>query len=349
MSSPSIEACARFVEAFDRLTAIVRERLELEWRYHNRRDLRQLAGELIDHAVEFGSLLRVVFRHGLMAALEDEAGWYAAALRSRGSEQDALTLLLDSWIVAIQGIIKPPECNELAEPLQRLRADLPRILEIARARYGTPPAAEIQALVRCLTEGDFDASQAVIQSALRAGTSPAAVITEWFLPAMREVGRRWENGELAIFEEHLATETLRRLLAALPFSVGKTEPIGRTAVVSCVPGDQHQLLPLALGVFLELRGWRVRSLGGGLPPGEIAAAVVKFRPAALFLSFPMLSRLDEALETVARVLGQQAQCRIFFGGRGAVTACALLERAGAGIAMDFEEAHRAALEEPARA
>lgn len=349
MSGPSVQACALFVEAFDRLAAIVRERLELEWRYHKRSDLERLGGEILDHAVEFGNLLRVAYRHGLMGVLEDETSWFAAALRSRGSEQDALTLLLDSWVVAIQGVIKPPECNELSQPLQRLRADLPRILELARARYGTPPAEEIQALVRCLTEGDFDASQAVIQSALRAGTSPAAVITEWFLPAMREVGRRWENGELAIFEEHLATETLRRLLAALPFSVDKTEPIGRTAVVSCVPGDQHQLLPLALGVFLELRGWRVRSLGGGLPPDEIAAAVVKFHPAALFLSFPMLSRLDEALETVARVLGKQAQCRIFFGGRGAVAARAVLERAGAGIATDFEEAHRAALEEAARA
>ncbi|MGI6414841.1 MAG: cobalamin B12-binding domain-containing protein [Thermoguttaceae bacterium] len=349
MSAPSIEACARFVEAFDRLTAIVRERLELEWRYHNRRDLRQLAGELLDHAVEFGGLLRVVFRHGLIGALEDEAGWYAAALRSRGSEQDALTLVLESWIVAIQGTIKPPECNELAEPLQRLRANLPRILEIARARYGTPPAAEIQDLVGCLIEGDFEESQGVVQSLLSAGTSPAAVIMEWFLPAMREVGRRWENNELAVFQEHLATETLRRLLAGLTASAGKREPLGRTAVVTCVPGDQHQLLPLALGVFLELRGWRVRSLGGGLPPGEIAAAVVKFHPAALFLSFPMLSRLDEALETVASVLATTPSCRVLFGGRGAVAACGLLERAGAGVALDFEEAHRAALEEAPRA
>lgn len=349
MSAVSIEACARFVEAFDRLTAIVRERLELEWRYHNRRDLRRLAGELLDHAVEFGALLQVVFRHGLIEALDEETGWYAAALGARGSEQDALALVLESWIVAIQGTIKPPECNELAEPLERLRANLPRILEIARARYGTPPAADIQALVECLIEGDFDGSQAVVQSLLSAGTSPTAVITEWFLPAMREVGRRWENNELAIFQEHLATETLRRLLAGLTASAGKREPLGRTAVVSCVPGDQHQLVPLALGVFLELRGWRVRSLGGGLPPDEIAAAVVKFYPAALFLSLPMLSRLDEALETVASVLGKQAQCRIVIGGRGAVAARPLLERAGAGVALDFEEAHRAALEEAPRA
>lgn len=345
MSGPSIEACARFVEAFDRLTGIVRERLQLEWHYHERPDLGQLAGELLNHAVEFGSLLRVVFRHGLMAALEDEAGWYAAALRSRGSEQDALTLLLDSWIVAIQGTIRPPECNELAEPLQTLRANLPQILEIARARYETPPTAEIGDLVNRLIEGDLAESQAVVQSLLTVGRTPTAVITEWLLPAMREVGRCWEKNELAIFQEHLATETLRRLLAGVTAFAGGSEPLGRTAIVSCVPGDEHQLLPLALGIFLELRGWRVRSLGGGLPPREIAAAAAAFSSSALFLSFPMLSRLDEALETIACVLAKTPPCRILIGGRGAVAARAPLERAGAGVALDFEEAHRAALEE----
>ncbi|MBN1852562.1 MAG: B12-binding domain-containing protein [Pirellulales bacterium] len=349
MNGPSVEACARFVEAFDRLMVMVRERLELEWRYHKRPDLRQLAGELFDHAVEFGSLLRVVFRHGLMGALEDETGWFAAALRSRGSEQDALTLLLDSWIVAIQGTIRPPECNELAEPLQRLRANLPQVMEIARARYGTPPTSEIGDLVGRLIQGDLAESQAVVHSLLTAGTSHTAVITEWLLPAMREVGRRWENNELAIFQEHLATETLRRLLAGLTVSAGESEPLRRTAIVSCVQGDEHQLLPLALGIFLELRGWRVRSLGGGLPPREIAAAVAAFSPVALFLSFSMLSGLDEALETISCVFAKTPPCRILIGGRGAVTARALLERAGARVAVDFEEAHRAALEEVPRA
>ena len=221
MSGPSIEGCTRFVEAFGRLTGIVRERLELEWRYHQRGDLQELAAELLDHAVEFGRLLRVVFRRDLVDALTDEASWYAAVLRSRGPEQDAFSLLLDSWIVAIQGVIKPPECNELAKPLQTLRANLPQVLELSQARYGTSPSADIRGLVECLIEADVAKAQAVVQSLLTAGRNRASVITAALLPAMKEVGRRWENNDLTIFQEHLATETLRRLRVVLTVDAGE--------------------------------------------------------------------------------------------------------------------------------
>ncbi|MHB0955035.1 MAG: hypothetical protein ACYC0X_01515 [Pirellulaceae bacterium] len=97
-------------------------------------------------------------------------------LRSRGPKQDAFSLLLDSWIVAIRGVIKPPECNELAKLLQTLRANMPQILELSQARYGTPPSADIQGLVDWLVEGDFAKAQAVVQSLLTGGRNRASVI-----------------------------------------------------------------------------------------------------------------------------------------------------------------------------
>lgn len=343
MSDPSAMAAAVLERDFDRLLAIVHERLELQWRFHRRADLQQLAPDLSALMREFGALLRVVYRHNLPDELAREATWYASALASRGPGEDAFALLLDSWIMAIQGTIKPPECNTLAAPLQRLRANLARVFSEAEHRRGASPALEIVALVERLIEGDFAGAWGMLRERMAAGTPPHELIVAALLPAMSEVGRRWERNELAIFEEHLATETVQRLIGGLCGCSTAVEPLNRTALVANVPQEEHQTVPLALSAYLELRGWRVRSLGRSLPAEQIARAVGALKPDAVFLSVSMLARLIEALDLVERLREQAPGCPIFVGGRGAAPGRSLLEAAGARVVQGFDEAHRWAL------
>jgi len=344
VSPPGDSAYAHFVREFDRLAALAGERLRVEWSHHQREDLRRLSRELSENAIEFGRLLRVVFRHGLIAALHDEAAWSVATLGARGSRQDGFALVLESWIVAIQGIIKPPECNELAAPLQALRQALPDMVRAARVPAQKAVPAEVDRLVSSVVSGDVAAADRLLRAALAQRSAPETVVTDLLLPAMAEVGSRWERNELAIFQEHMATETVRHLLAILPLVAEQGARIGQTALVSCVPQDEHQLAPLALGTYLRLRGWPVRLLGGSLPAAEIARAVAALSPQTLFLSLSMLSRLEEALDAAACVRAVAPACRIVVGGRGAQPARDVLERSSALVALSLEDAHRLALE-----
>ncbi len=150
------------------------------------------------------------------------------------------------------------------------------------------------------------------------------------LPAMAEIGRRWEVNEVEVFQEHLATEALQGLLAGMPLmTTGAAPKVGWTALVSCAPGDEHELIPLALAAFLEFRGWSVKNLGKSLPSGQIVRAVTAFSPQALFLTFTTISRLDETLEVIEQCRAASADCRIILGGRGAVAARTVVEGRGA--------------------
>lgn len=342
MNDPSTPAVAAFEHYFARLTALVQERLEVEWQFHRREDLEGLQSDLLELVREFGALLRVVYHYNLTEALGREAAWYASALKSRGPGEDALSLLLDSWIVAVQGLIKPPECNILAKPLQELRANLAGIFQEAESRRGTAPAPHISVLVDRLIMGDHPGARDLLRARLAAGMPAHEVIVSMLLPAMTEVGRRWELNELAIFEEHLATETVQRLILGLSALSPPVDPMDRTALVSCVPFDEHQTLPLALGTFLELRGWQVRSLGRSLPAKEIGKAASALRPDTIFLSLAMLSRLAVALDLVRLLKEVLPRSPIFIGGRGAEPGRALLEQVGARVIQDFDEAHRRA-------
>jgi len=110
-----------FTTEFQQLSSLVQKRIEVQWHYHRRSDGPGLGLEdLLAYADEFGRMLKVVYRYSLMDALREETKWYARVFSPRGSGHLAFAAILESWIFAIQGVIKPPECNELSAPLKRL-------------------------------------------------------------------------------------------------------------------------------------------------------------------------------------------------------------------------------------
>lgn len=329
-----------FEEYFDRLMALAHQRMEIEWISHRRADLQLLRADLLEIHREFGALLRVVFRYRLFEALREEAIGYAAMLAHRRSPHDALALLFDSWIMAILGLIRPPECNALAAPLKKLRDDLPALLREMPSRR--PDEASL-ALMGKAVAGDFVGAQEIVRRYLADGVPAHGIVSDLLLAAMSEIGARWERDELTIYQEHLATEIVVRLLAGLPAMIPTVPSIGRKALVSCAPEDHIQLAPMALTVYLELRGWQAVSLGQGLPADQIAAAVEALRPDAVFLSLAMVARLSGALETLERVSRLTPRPVVILGGRGAQLARGKLESAGAVVAESFDHAHRQAL------
>lgn len=349
MNTLSDAAARVFASEFESLSAVVLRRLETEWRYHPDLNAAAADRQLLQYALEFGRLLKVVYRHRLFSSLHEESQWYAGIFAARGSGHDAFALLLDSWIIAIQGLIKPPECNELARPIEQIRSALPTLVSRSRDRGHAPRKPTVDLLVDALVRGDVPGATALISEAAGVATLDRPVV-EVILPAMAEIGRRWEAGEVEIFQEHLATEAVRSLLARLPLMLpGAAPKSGWRAMVSCAPGDQHALIPLALAACLESRGWSVSNLGMSLPSGQIVRAVAAFSPRVLLLTSTMVSRLDEALEVVEQCRVASPACRIILGGRGAIAARAILEARGALVAHDFEEGLRLATEGPGNA
>jgi methanogenic corrinoid protein MtbC1 len=164
---------------------------------------------------------------------------------------------------------------------------------------------------------------------------------------MAKIGELWEQNRIEIFQEHLATEAIRSLLAALTALMPPPwQQSGRTALVSWAPGDEHELIPLALSAYLEIRGWLVKNLGGSLPAEQIVCAGGALNPDTLFLTCSMLSRLDEVLEVIEHIRSMPGHCRVVVGGHAAVFAGAVLENKDVLVAYDFEHGHRLALEEP---
>ena len=193
---------------------------------------------------------------------------------------------------------------------RRLPADLLPPLEADVELPKPPDITLFEALVR----GDADAVRCLVTPPPEGLARRATFLDRVIGDAMREIGDRWERGELGIDEEHRASQMLEEAIDRLrPPSAGD----GPLALLTCPPDEWHDLPLRLLRLLLEWSGWRTELIGANLPWESSLAAVDRARPAMLAFT----SRGGEAFRSAefARLLAHCAErsVRVAVGGEWA--------------------------------
>ncbi|WP_194720574.1 MerR family transcriptional regulator [Noviherbaspirillum malthae] len=142
-------------------------------------------------------------------------------------------------------------------------------------------------------------------------------------PLNHIVGRHWANGSLAVFEEHLYTESvqivLRNAIAAVPRPHGGA---GRPRVLlTTFPQEQHGLGLLMAEAIFALEGASCISLGVQTPIIEISRAAETQHADIVALSFSSAMNGNQALEGLRDLrAGLKPDTEIWIGGGCAVLA-----------------------------
>lgn len=113
---------------------------------------------------------------------------------------------------------------------------------------------------------------------------PIDLVTEKLLmPALDELGRRWEKRPSGVAEEHFFTAWLRNKLGARMHHVAGIS-WGRPLILACLPGETHEigLLVFALGALQ--RGFRVIYLGANMPLRQLVYVAQRTHAAGLVLA-----------------------------------------------------------------
>jgi DNA-binding transcriptional MerR regulator len=188
---------------------------------------------------------------------------------------------------------------------------------------GEPLAASADALRAALEAFDDSGANAILDDALSRLTLET-VAEGVVLPAMRQIGSRWESGDVSVAQEHFATGVIRGRLLSVARNWGAGA--GPLALLAAPPGESHDLGLISFGVVLHARGWRITYLGPDTPIDTIAQAVGDLHPDAV-----VLAALDrEPFEAAAGELTALASGgRLLIAGAGASTE--LAERLGARV------------------
>ncbi len=137
------------------------------------------------------------------------------------------------------------------------------------------PESINQNLTEALIEGDAEAAEAAAVEALQAGVSPLELISQVMVPALTEVGRTFQCGEIFLPELVLAgkaAEVVSKHLEAAIAAAGQANvPLG-TVVLGTVQGDVHDIGKNIVATMLRANGFRVVDLGRSVSPSGFVDA-----------------------------------------------------------------------------
>ncbi|MGC3994663.1 MAG: MerR family transcriptional regulator [Propionicimonas sp.] len=133
-------------------------------------------------------------------------------------------------------------------------------LEAARRENG---AATAQDLVAAASAMDSEAAGRVIDDLFAHGPFEA-VVDDWLMPAMVEMGHAWASGTVSVAGEHLVSNLVMRRLAAA-YDATAQPASGPTLLVGAPPGVDHQLSLLAFATAARRAGAVTVYLGAQVP------------------------------------------------------------------------------------
>ncbi len=155
-------------------------------------------------------------------------------------------------------------------------------------------------LAGLLADGDDELAAWVLREAMT-DRSRVDVYEDLLAGAMHLVGERWASGLWSVAEEHLASQTLLRVLDRIRPDLGSDARIGPLAVLAGVAGEHHMIALVCLDHVLRERGWTVANLGADVPPADLARFVERNEARLVALTASVPRRAEAATSAVKAV------------------------------------------------
>jgi 5-methyltetrahydrofolate--homocysteine methyltransferase len=176
---------------------------------------------------------------------------------------------------------------------------------------------DLKELHDAILTGNAKKAEAVTKAALEAGVDPSELLGKYMIPAMDEVGRRFECNEYFVPELLIAARAMRTSLQLLTpkLAAAGAKAMGHV-VIGTVQGDLHDIGKNLVGSMLEGGGFEVVDLGVDVPAQKFVEAAKEKDGTILGLSALLTTTMTqmkgviEALKTA----GIRDQVKVIIGG-----------------------------------
>ena len=177
--------------------------------------------------------------------------------------------------------------------------------------------SELEKLHEAVIEGDWKAAAAATEAAIAAGVAPLTIVTGCLVPAMDEVGRRFECEEYFVPEMLLSARAMKASMALVRQLLAGTgaQPIGRV-VIGTVKGDLHDIGKNLVASMLEGGGFEVIDLGADVAPERFIEAAASKNANLVALSALLTVTMTSMKTTIDafQTAGLRDKVKIMVGG-----------------------------------
>ena len=172
-------------------------------------------------------------------------------------------------------------------------------------------------LYNAILTGNAKKAEEVTKAALAAKADPTVLVQKYMIPAMDEVGKRFECNEYFVPELLIAARAMEISLELITphLTAAGAEPTGRV-VIGTVQGDLHDIGKNLVASMLEGGGFQVVDLGVDVAPERFVEAAkekdgsIVALSALLTTTMTMMKNVIQALDKA----GIRAKTKVMIGG-----------------------------------
>lgn len=176
---------------------------------------------------------------------------------------------------------------------------------------------DLKELHDAIIRGDAKTSAAVTRQALADGTDPLTLVNQFMIPAMDEVGRRFECSEYFVPELLISARAMKAALDLIrPLLTARgTEPVGRVAI-GTVRGDLHDIGKNLVASLLEGGGFEVIDLGVNVSPEKFIDTVRQKNANIIAMSALLTTTMPSMKATIdaLKQAGVRDKVKVLIGG-----------------------------------
>ena len=148
-----------------------------------------------------------------------------------------------------------------------------------------------------------------------------------FQRSMYSIGQMWENDRCSIAGEHIATKITESLIEITAAYNSNEKRIGKTALITCIDKEFHELGARMVAGFFDSLGWDTIFIGSNAPQVDVMNIIREHNPDIVGISnnfYLNISRLTKLIDQVKNEFQDQ---EILVGGQALADGrCKCLER-----------------------
>jgi 5-methyltetrahydrofolate--homocysteine methyltransferase len=177
--------------------------------------------------------------------------------------------------------------------------------------------ADLKQLYEAILVGNFKLAKETTEKALAENADPQDLVRNYMIPAMDEVGRRYEANEYFVPELLIAARAMKTSLELIrPLLIARGASFAGRVVIGTVKGDLHDIGKNLVAAMLEGAGFEVIDLGVDVSPEKFTNAI-KEKEANLVAMSALLTTTMTSMRTILDAInaaGLRSKVKVMIGG-----------------------------------
>ncbi|MCD6362586.1 MAG: homocysteine S-methyltransferase family protein [Synergistetes bacterium] len=162
--------------------------------------------------------------------------------------------------------------------------------------------------------GEAERASREAERLIRERIQPFSLIEDHVIPALEEVGDRYEKKIFFLPQLIASAEAAQAVFEVVRKNSPKAEKKKGRILMATVEGDLHDLGKKIVGLVLESFGYEIIDLGKDVPADRVLKETIRFKPDIVGLSCLMTTMLENMKKTVRLLKENLPEVRVMLGG-----------------------------------